>query len=70
MAVKMNLRIITKNQAGDPRIGFLAKSISKPNGYATVIPTAWELIQYSPVNKKVEYQTYLSQRSTNFHVNF
>ena len=31
MAVKMNLRIITKNHAADPEIGFLTKSISKPN---------------------------------------
>ena len=36
MAVKMNLRIIRKNQAADPDIGFLAKSNSKSNGYATV----------------------------------
>ena len=41
MAVKMNLTIITKNHAADREIGFLKKSISKPNGYAT---TAWELI--------------------------
>ena len=39
----MNLRIITKNQAADPEIGFLTKSISKPNGRATAMPTAWEL---------------------------
>ena len=44
MAVKMNLRIITKNHAADPEKGFLAKSISKSNGYATAMPTAWELI--------------------------
>ena len=43
MAVKMNLRIITKNNAADPEKGFLAKSISKSNGYATAMPTAWEL---------------------------
>ena len=42
-AVKMNLRIITKNHAADPEIGFLAKSISKSNGCATAMPTAWEL---------------------------
>ena len=41
-AVRMNLRII-KNQATDLEIGFLRKSISKPNGYATAMPTAWEL---------------------------
>ena len=43
MDVKMNLGIITKNHAAYPEIGFLTKSISKPNGCATVIPTAWEL---------------------------
>ena len=40
---KMNLMIITKNHAADPEIGFVAKSISKPNGCATAMPTAWEL---------------------------
>ena len=43
MAVKMNLRIITKNHAAYPEIGFLPKSISKPKGYATAMPAAWEL---------------------------
>ena len=43
MAVKMNLRIITKNHVADPEIGFLAKSISKSNGCATAMPTAWGL---------------------------
>ena len=43
MAVKMNLRIITKNHATDPEIGFLTKSISEPNGCETAMPTAWEL---------------------------
>ena len=38
-----DLTIITKNHAADPELGFLAKSISKTNGYATVMPTAWEL---------------------------
>ena len=42
MGVKMNLRIITKKHAADPEIGLLTKSISKPYGRATVIPTAWE----------------------------
>ena len=41
MAVKMNSRIITKNHTADPEIGSLVKSISKPNGYATAMPTAW-----------------------------
>ena len=43
MDVLMNLRIITKNDAADPEIGFLTKSILKPNGRATAMPTAWEL---------------------------
>ena len=43
MGIKMNLRIITKNHAGDPEIGFLTKSILKANGRAMAIPTAWEL---------------------------
>ena len=44
MGVKMNLKIITKNHAADPAIGFLTKSISKPCGRATAMPIAWELI--------------------------
>ena len=43
MSVKMNLRMITKNQAADPEIGFLIKWISKPFGRATAMPPAWEL---------------------------
>ena len=39
----MNLRIITKNHAADPDIGFLTTSISKNNGSATAMPTAWEV---------------------------
>ena len=39
----MNFRIIKKNHAADPEIGFLAKSISKSNGCATAMPTAWKL---------------------------
>ena len=30
----MNLRIITKNHAADPEIGFFTKSISKPGDHA------------------------------------
>ena len=30
MGVKINSRIITKNHAADPEIGFLTKSILKP----------------------------------------
>ena len=43
MDVKINFSVITKNHAADPEKGFLAKSISKSNGYATAMPTAWEL---------------------------
>ena len=32
-----------KKHASDPEIGFLAKSISKSNGCARAMPTAWEL---------------------------
>ena len=40
MGVEMNLRIITKNHASDPEIGFLTKSILKPYGRAAALPTA------------------------------
>ena len=43
MAVKMNSKIITKNHVADPEMRFLAKSSSKSNGFATAMPTAWEL---------------------------
>ena len=43
MSVKMISRIIMKNLAADPEIGFLTKSISKPFGRATAMPTAREL---------------------------
>ena len=43
MGAKVNLRLITKNHAADPEIGFLTKSISKPHGRATAMPPAWEL---------------------------
>ena len=45
--VKMNLRMIRKNHAADPEIGFLTKSISKQYGRATVMPPAWELNEFS-----------------------
>ena len=53
MGIKKKLRIITKKHAADPEKGFLAKSISKSNGYATAMPTAWELTNnlYVDVNK-------------------
>ena len=53
MAVKMNLRIITKRFAADPEIGFLTKSISKANGYATAMPPAWELITSKSIISKM-----------------
>ena len=40
MGVKMNLRIITKNRAADPEIGFITKSILKPYGRAAAMPRA------------------------------
>ena len=43
IGVKMNLRILMKNHAADPEIGFLAKSISKPYDPAMAMPVAWEL---------------------------
>ena len=43
MAVKTNLTIIMKNHAADPEIWFLGKLIPKSDGFATVMPTAWEL---------------------------
>ena len=61
IAVKMNLRITTKNHAADSEIGFVKKSISKLNGCATAMPTAWELIKpyfdnlsIIPCNRPVE----------------
>ena len=39
LGVEMNFRIITKNRAGDPEIGFLAKSILKSYDCAVAIPT-------------------------------
>ena len=45
MSVKINLRIITKNHAADPEIGLLTKSISKPFGCATAMPSAWKLMK-------------------------
>ena len=43
IGVKINLRITIKNPAADTEIEFLTKSISKPYGNATTMPTAWEL---------------------------
>ena len=43
MNVKMNLRIITNNNAANPEKGFLTASISRPYGRTRVITTAWKL---------------------------
>ena len=43
MNVKMNLRIITNNNAANPEIGFLTASIVRPYGRTRVITTAWKL---------------------------
>ena len=43
MDVKINFRIITKNLAADPEIGFVTKSISKPYGRAMAMPPVLEL---------------------------
>ena len=56
----MNLRVITKNHAADPEIGFLTKSISKPNGRATAMPTAWELIELEIIHGKTNVRIFNS----------
>ena len=43
MALKMNLRIITKNHAADPEIGVLTAKIFQAYGRTAASPTAWEL---------------------------
>ena len=45
IGVEINLMVMTKNNASDPEIEFLTKSISKPDGRATAIPTALRLIK-------------------------
>ena len=52
MGVKMTFRIITKNRAADPEIGFLAKSILKPYGRTAAMPTAWKLIESNHIPNK------------------
>ena len=61
MGLKMNLRIIKKNQAADPEIGFLTKSILQPYGHAAAMPTAWEL------NFSLSLQTFTTDISAPFH---
>ena len=48
----MNLKI-TKNNEADPEIGFVTKSILKPYGRATAMPTAWEINLILPCCKKL-----------------
>ena len=55
LAVKMNLRIMTKNHGSDSELGFPAQSISKSNGCATAMPTAWELM-VEPNVFKIKFQ--------------
>ena len=43
MGVKMNLWIITKNHATDPKIGCPIKLFAKPYGRLTAMPPALEL---------------------------
>ena len=45
-AVKINLRVITKNNEAGLEKGFLRKSISKPYCRATAKPRARELMTY------------------------
>ena len=67
--VKMNLRIIMKNNAADSEIGFLTKSISKPYGRATAMPPAWELKLFLSImrtndvisKKDLKWREYLCQ---------
>ena len=51
MNVKIYLRIIKKNHEVGPEIGFLTKSILKPYGRATAMPTAWELSELLAADK-------------------
>ena len=52
IVVKMNFRMITKNHAADPEIGFLTKSILKPYGRIIAMPTAWELPEIFYLRRK------------------
>ena len=70
MAVKMNLRTITKNRATDPEIGFLAKSISKSNGCTTAMPTAWELITPFLIDRSRQETRSLSKKSSKIRKKF
>ena len=41
MYVKINLRIIRKNRAAEPKIGFRTKSVLKLYGRPAAMPTSW-----------------------------
>ena len=47
----MNSRILTKSHAADPEIDILKKSILKPYGRVTAMPTAWELMALFCLNQ-------------------
>ena len=57
----MNLRIVTKNRAADPKIGFHTKSVFKPQGNAAAMPTAWELTSRTKANTNL-YYSHVSKR--------
>ena len=66
----MNLRIITKNHAADPEIGFLTKSVSKRYWRATAMPTAWDLNHFfqaknikRDLSRKILNKKFISHRS-------
>ena len=67
MAVKINLTIITKNHAADQGTGFLLKSISKPNGCATTMPTAW-LLNFIRYRSKMTYYSKINCENQNQQV--
>ena len=56
MGVKMDLRIITKNHAADPEIGFLTKSISRPcrNGHAASVGVKSSELRMMPMGTPSE----------------
>ena len=69
MGLIINLTIITKNHAADQEIGFFAKSISKSNGCATALPTAWEL-EYNETKIEEHTAKISSLRNLSLLVNY
>ena len=53
MGEQMNLRILTQNYAADPEIGFIKKSILKPDDRTVAMSTAWELHMFSIRNHNI-----------------